>query len=231
MLEFSVALAAFFVSHRVPTRPPVRRWLVARMGEPVFRVVYSILSLVVLAWLVAAAIRAPVIVLWWPQPWQAHVPLALMPVSLALIGAAVLSPNPLSINMRSVPFDPAHPGIVSVTRHPILWGFALWAFSHVIANGDLVSLILFGGLGLFAVLGMRVLDTKIMNRLGEDDWKRLAAPTSVLPFAGVIAGRTNLSVDSRMLLGVAAGVGAYIWFVLQGHELIIGADPLALVAS
>ncbi len=229
MLEFSCALAAFFVSHRLPTRPSVRRWLVAQMGELPYRFVYGLVSIAVLAWLIAAAIRAPSIILWWPQPWHVYFPLAVMPVSLALIGAAVLSPNPLSVNLRAVPFNPERPGIVSVTRHPMLWGFGLWALSHVLANGDLVSLILFGGLGGFALFGMHLLDARIKGRLGEAEWLRLARANSIMPFAAALAGRTILHFDGRMVLGVLVGIGLYIWFVLQGHELIIGADPLALV--
>ncbi len=230
MLEFSFALAAFFVSHRLPTRPPVRQWLVARMGEPVFRGVYGVMSVAILAWLIAAALRAPVVILWWPQPWHAAFPIVLMPASLILVAAAALSPNPLSINMRSVPFDPERPGIVSVTRHPMLWGFGLWALSHVVVNGDLVSLVLFGGLGLFALHGMRILDVKTKGRLGDDEWARLASKTSIVPFKAVVAGSTRLDVDRRMLLGAVAGIAFYVWFVFQGHEMIIGADPLVQVA-
>lgn len=230
MLEFSFALAAFFVSHRLPTRPSVRRWLVAKLGEPLYRLIYGVISIAVLAWLIAAAVRAPAVILWWPQPWQTYVPLWLMPVSLALIGAAALSPNPLSVNLRAVSFDPSRPGIVSITRHPMLWGFGLWALSHAVANGDLVSLILFGGLGAFALIGMRILDVKLQNRLGEQEWRRLAESTSVLPLGAVFAARATLHVDARMMLGVLIGIGFYAWFVVRGHELVIGADPLGLIA-
>ena len=231
MIEFTCALAVFIVSHRLPTTARVRGWLVARMGETIYRGFYSFLSLVILVWLISAALRAPVIMLWWPQAWHAAVPLVLMPFSAVLITSAALSPNPLSVNLRSVTFDREHPGIVSVTRHPMLWGFALWALSHLIANGDLVSAVLFGGLAAFALYGMRILDHKTKARLGDAEWHRLADDTSVLPFGAVLIGRKAFDLDRRLALGILIGVALYVWFVFQGHEILIGADPLASVAT
>ena len=201
----------------------------ARLGETFYRLLYGLLSIAVLAWLISAAVRAPAIVLWWPQQWHAFVPLALMPFSLSLIGAAALSPNPLSINLRSLPYRPESPGIVSVTRHPMLWGFALWTLSHLIANGDLVSAILFGGLAIFALLGMGTLDRKMQARLGADEWHRLADNTSAVPFAAVLSGNMKLHIDRRLVLGVLLGVAMYIWMLFQGHDLLFGVAPLGLV--
>lgn len=226
MLEFASALTVFLLSHRVPALPRLRAWLVARLGERWYRAVYALVSLVTLAWVISAALRAPVVVLWSPQPWHAAVALAVMPFALALIGAAALTPNPLSVSLRSGTFDPAAPGIVAVTRHPMLWGFALWAISHLIANGDVVSVILFGGLGAFAVLGMPLLDRQTKDRLGDEEWQRLAAATAIMPFATMLSGRQRFHVDRRPIIGASAGIAVYVWMVLHGHAALIGADPL-----
>jgi len=227
MLEFATALAAFLVSHRLPAATRLRPWLVERIGENTYRVLYGAFSIVILAWLISAAVRAPIITLWEPLTWHALMPVILMPVTAVLITAAAVSPNPLSISLRSSAYDPAHPGIVAVTRHPMLWGFALWALSHVIANGDLVSFILFGGLTVFALHGMSLFDRRMKQRLGEAEWHRLADGTSVMPFAAMIRGKAQYGLDGRLALATLAGLGIFVWFVLHGHEALIGIDPLA----
>lgn len=68
-LELAAAYAAFFLSHSVPVRPPLRPWLVARLGPTGFTIAYSALSLIVLAWLISATGRAPWVLLWQWAPW------------------------------------------------------------------------------------------------------------------------------------------------------------------
>lgn len=227
MLEFTGALAAFLVSHTLPAATDLRGRLVERMGERIYRLVYGGLSILLLAWLISAAVRAPVIMLWWPQSWHSLMPLLLMPVAIILITAATISPNPLSISLRSVAYDPTRPGIVAVTRHPMLWGFALWALSHMIANGDVVSFILFGGLCAFALYGMQLFDRRMKQRLGEAEWHRLADNTSIMPFAAVFRGRARQVLDRRVAVSITLGSALYVWFLVHGHAALIGADPLA----
>ena len=226
MLEFVCALLAFVVSHRLPTTPKVRGWLVGRLGERLYLIVYGLVSLAIVAWLISAAVRAPTFVIWPFQAWQAVLPLVLMPFALTLLIASALSPNPLSVSLRPVTVEAALPSVVSITRHPILWAFALWALSHLIANGDLVAVILFGGLGFFALMGMRILDRRTQRQLGAAEWTRLAGPTSVMPFGAALAGRARLTLDRPMIVGIVGGLAGYVWFLLQGHELVTGLDPL-----
>ncbi len=226
MLEFLCALVAFVVSHRLPAMPAVRARLVDRLGEKLYLALYGLLSLAIVAWLISAAVRAPTYVLWPFQNWQAVVPLVLMPLALVLLVASVFSPNPLSVSLRPASGVSSLPAVVSITRHPILWAFALWALSHLITNGDLVAVILFGGLGFFALIGMRIVDKRTKARLGPQEWERLAGPTSIMSFAAVITGRARLTADRALILGLVGGAVGYVWFLLQGHELVTGVDPL-----
>ena len=210
----------------MPTTPKVRSWLVGRLGERLYLIIYGLVSLAIVAWLISAAVRAPTFVIWPFQAWQAVLPLVLMPFALILLIASALSPNPLSVSLRPVSGEPALPSVVSITRHPILWAFALWALSHLIANGDLVAVILFGGLGFFALMGMRILDRRTQRRLGPAEWARVAGPTSVVPFGAALAGRARLTLDRPMIVGIVGGLAGYVWFLLQGHEWVTGLDPL-----
>ncbi|MDE0715687.1 MAG: NnrU family protein [Gammaproteobacteria bacterium] len=149
MTEFLLAITLFVVAHAVPPAPPVRRRLVSVLGRRLYLTVYSLVSLVLLAWVISAAVRAPLILLWAPAGWQWVVPVAAMPLAFWFLVAGLAEANPLSISFRRR--DPAVPlpPIVRITRHPVIWGFLIWAGAHVPPNGDVVSLILFGGMTVY----------------------------------------------------------------------------------
>lgn len=225
MIEFLIALALFLASHSIPARPAFRGHLVAIMGERAYTIAYSVLSTALLVWLISAAIRAPFIPVWGFDLWQYWVPVALMlPAFMLFLGGAA-SPNPLSISFSRRPYDPERPGIVAITRHPVLWGFALWALSHLVPNGDLVSLILFGGFGLFALAAMPLIDRRKRRQWGEADWHGLASGTSILPFAALIAGRIRLRWPSGLLAVTILGGAVCYLAMLWLHPILIGPDP------
>jgi uncharacterized membrane protein len=155
------------------------------------------------------------------------VPVLVMPLAVWLLFAGAAEPNPLSISLRTCEPD-AGPGPAAVvTRHPVVWAFLLWAASHIPPNGDVVSLILFGGMLLLAIAGLAVLDRRARLRLGEALWHQRAAATSLVPFAAVLGGRARLVWSRRLLVSVAIALAVYLWFLLQGHRTVVGVDPLA----
>lgn len=224
-LPFTLAFAAFFASHTVPARPPVRTWLASALGERGYLVVYAGVSLGVLGWLIAAAAHAPFVELWAFRPWQLWVPNAVMPVVCLLASHGVAAPNPLGFGGRGNDrFDPDAPGIIGLTRHPVLWALALWSLSHLVANGDLAHVILFATFAAFALLGMGMLDRRIRRRVGEAEWRRLAGRTSLVPGAALLAGRWRPRAGPDPLRsGIALGAWAGLLWL---HEAVIGVSPL-----
>lgn len=186
---FAVAFGVFLLSHVVPARPHVRARLRAVLGEAGFLAAYSLVSVAVLAWLIVAAGRAPYVPLWTFAPWQLWVPNGLMPLACLLVAFGVGAVNPLSFGGRSGRFDPARPGIAGAARHPLLLALALWAGGHVVPNGDLAHVLLFGTFAVFSVAGMLAIDMRRQRTLGGAAWRRLAARTSLLPLAALAAGR------------------------------------------
>ena len=150
-----------------------------------------------------------------------------MPFAAWLLLAGLVEPNPLSISLWAADSQIGVGPAASVTRHPVLWAFLLWAISHIPPNGDLGALILFGGMASFAIGGFAVLDRRASRRLGQERWRQLADATSILPFAAILAGRARVKISTRFLLSLTAALGVYLWFLLQGHALLIGPDPLA----
>jgi uncharacterized membrane protein len=230
MAEFLLALLLFLTAHVVPPAPPVRRRLIALLGRRGYLLGYSVLSLLLLTWIIVAARDAPYVTLWTFEPWQPVVPVIAMPLAFWFVTVGLAEPNPLSISLRHS--DPAAPlaPIVKIARHPVLWGFLIWALAHLPPNGDLVSLVLFGGLAGLALAAMPVLDRRARARLGKEHWQALAHGTSTIPFLNAISSKARIGFSRRFGFYTAVAIAAYLWFLLQGHQLLIGPDPLSLLS-
>ena len=152
--ELIFAFALFFLSHIIPVRPTIREWLIRHIGKALYLAAYSVLSIILFVWLIVAVGRAPYLPLWPFAPWQLWIPNVAMPFACLLLTFGMAVPNPLSIASRNDEhFDPDHPGIAGVTRHPVLWAAALWAIAHIVPNGDLAHVLLFGLFGAFSHCG------------------------------------------------------------------------------
>jgi uncharacterized membrane protein len=214
---FALAFVVFIVAHTLPTRPPIRTRLVARLGERGFQLAYSTVSIALLTWLILAAIEAPYIELWPPAAWHMHLAIALMPVAFALAAIGVGVPNPLSISLYPEPEGWCRSGVLRWVRHPLLVGLTFWGATHALANGALVSLVMFGGLALFAVLGVRLVERRRCREIGT------------AAYAAAVRRRTTYSDTRRQALAALIGLVA-MGALLVLHPQLFGADPLAWIA-
>lgn len=221
MAEFAFAGIVFLAAHSLPSIPPLRRWLRARLGARGYVVAFSASSLLLLGWLISAALRAPYVAVWTPPIWAYHLALVLAPLGTVLVVAGLVRPNPLSIGFVARGFDPDRPGLAGIGRHPVLIGFVCWAVAHVPANGDVVGVALFSALGLFALAGFPLVDRRHRRQLGAAEWGRLAARAPAVPFARGWP-RFAWSDAGALALGVATAAA-----LLGGlHLRLFGADPL-----
>ena len=212
-LEFTAAFAAFFITHTIPLRPALRPRLQRVLGRRGFALAYSALSLAVMGWLIAAAGRAPYVPLWNWDPWQHLVPLVVMLPVCMILSLAIARPNPFSFGgARNEPFDPARPGIVRVHRHPLLLALALWAAAHIVPNGDIAHVILFGIFAGFALVGHRLIDRRKRREMGRD-WEVLAAKVKA-------AAPLPLPLPR-----IATGLALYLLLIVA-HPLLFGVSPL-----
>lgn len=231
MLETTNALIAatlaFVGGHFLLSSRPLRPLLHERFGERGFRLVYSVAMTVALLWMVAAFRAAPVVPLWYPAPALAWVPLAVMPLACILIVCGLTSPNPTLVGgerfLDGAPGSPAV-GILSITRHPFLWGTGLWALSHLATNGDISSVVMMGGIAILSFAGMAHIDQRREASLGSV-WGPMKLTTSVIPFAAALAGRTAVDWRGigwwRPLLGLVVFAA-----LLHLHRGLIGVSPL-----
>ncbi len=131
-----LGLAVFLGSHVSITRRESRAAVIARLGEWPYKGLLSLISLVgivLIGYGFAAYRAAGMIEVWSPPSWTRHVTVALMwPAAVCVVAAYI-------------------PGAIKRTlKHPMLVGVKLWALAHLIANGDLGSIILFGSIILWA---------------------------------------------------------------------------------
>ena len=222
MAMLALATAVFLLTHYVSSTP-LRSGLAAVLGENVYLGLYTLVSLGTLGWMIWAYVKAPYERLWIGDEFKVWA-VVLMPVSLVLIACGALGKNPSAVRQESALRSMGEPrGILRVTRHPILWGIALWAFVHLISRGDIASLIFFGGFLLLAISGTVLQDLRKDKMIGVD-WQRFAATTSNVPFAAIIQGRNQFRSDEigwrKVLIGLA------LYFVLAFlHPYLFGARP------
>ena len=207
IIELLVAAVIFVGSHFFLSSSGLRAQLISRLGDGGFRAFYSILAILLLIWMIIAYRAAPMVYLWYPPPLVIEVPLIVMPFALLFLVCGLTQPNPSStIPGRRLPPERPAPGILAVTRHPVLWAMGLWALSHLVATGELGGLILFASLAFLALYGTRVLDEKKRASWSAEDWQRFSSATSNLPFAAMASSRNQwrMSEIGWWRLGVAA---------------------------
>ncbi|MUO85295.1 NnrU family protein [Agrobacterium vitis] len=222
MSQVCLALAAFLLLHSVPAIPTLRGRLTDTLGLRGYLLSYSATSVALLIWVLHAAWSTEYVEIWQPDPRNALANLVLSPLGLFMVTAGLISPNPASVS-----FSPGTtPGaITTITRHPVLWGFLLWSFGHVLANGDARSLLVFGGLGVFSIIGIFVVEKRAQFRLGGE-WPLIAQSTSVFPLIALFSGRAKLRLDGHLVAALALTLLVTIWLLTGGHAALFGVDPI-----
>jgi uncharacterized membrane protein len=187
-----LAAAVLFVGgHFALAAPGTRRSLVRSLGEQLFLGLYTALALGSLALLIFAYGRAPYDALWVGSPALRLIPAIVMPFAALLLIGGVSQYNPTTViaHFDAGERDPA-PGILKITRHPVMWAIGLWALAHIPPNGDAASLIFFGSLALLALYGTTRIDAKRRER-EPDGFRRFAEVTSNLPLAALLSPKTR----------------------------------------
>ena len=226
----SMLLAAvFWLSLHFIVAGPLRFPLVEKLGERPFRGIFTLLSVAGLGWFIVAYRVAPWVPLWPTTPalgWLAFV-LVFLGFLLTVVGVGPM--NPTDTHAPRV-IDGKLPvyGITRVTRHPRLCGVSLWAIAHLLVNGQLAALYMFGALLVSAVNGMVSIDRKRRRTLGAL-WDEFESQTSRLPFAAILTGRTGFELAEFHVWQVPLAVALFSSvFWLHG---IVGPSPLWAVRA
>ncbi|MBU3694273.1 MAG: protein NrnU [Rhodocyclaceae bacterium] len=189
MVTFLAGLLIFLGMHSAQALyPGLREVAIARLGALGWKGVYSVISLAGL-WLLVSGYgdaRAGAETLWTPPAGLMHVAALLNIVAFVLLAASGFPGNAIRARLG----------------HPMTLGVKTWAFAHLLANGDSVSMLLFAAVLVWAVLVFR-------------------AARRRPPAAGTAAPSNRLATLATLLVGVGAGV----WFAFVGHAWLIGVAP------
>ncbi len=193
MMLLIVGLIIFLGIHLLPTATQERDALKVRLGAGTYKLAFSMISLIGLAIIVLGYHKMQLNpgknpTLWDPPTWTRHIALLLMWPALVLLVAA------------NVPSR-----IRNAAKHPMLLAIKLWALSHLLANGDAASLLLFGSFLAYAVY-----DRISVKRRGALGPLGTAQPTSVI----------------NDVIVVAVGTLLYVGLLFGGHTWLFGVAPL-----
>jgi uncharacterized membrane protein len=217
MTALLAATAVFLLTHFVSSTP-LRPVLVKALGEWPYRGLYSLVALAAFAWMVWAYVNAPREPLWTGLRF---LPVVVMPFAFVLLACGYWrNPTMVGADRLLKSDDPAR-GMIRITRHPIMWALMLWSGAHVLARGDLKSIIFFGGFFILAALGTLSIDSR---KKSNPDWARFAAVTSNLPFAAIVQGRNRIVWREIGWLRPLAGVALFAAF-FAAHGWLFGARP------
>ncbi|MBT3071563.1 NnrU family protein [Rhodomicrobium sp. Az07] len=212
------AASAFFILHLFPSTP-LRRRSVAIAGEGAYTAIFSILSLATLWWAVTEFNAAvPGEKLWSMPAWWIWIAAILILFAYILIVGGLATPNPSSPGAEKVlEKGDAAGGIFAITRHPVMWGIAIWAFAHLLSQGTWRGVFFFGALAATALIGSWLQQRR--KRATVPGWADFEAKTSFVPFAAMADGRAHLSFARlgwwRVAIGVALWAAAFhfhSWF-------------------
>ena len=229
MVSLICAAAFFVLLHLLVSGTRVRNALTGAIGQGPYMGVFSLASVAGLAWLgfafAAARTASWNLAYWQATPVTRTIQLALMLLALLLVVPGLTTPNPTSVAQEGALDRPdVVKGMLRITRHPFLWGVAIWAAGHLLVNGDRAGVVLFGSLLVLAIGGTTSIDAKRKRALG-DKWNAFAAQTSNIPFAAILAGRQSLEIGEigwwRILLAVAIYAA-----LLVGHPYAFGVRAL-----
>ena len=163
--------------------------------------------------------------LWYAPSWLRWLLVAAMLVAFLLFVASVSAPNPTMIGPAGVATRPPR-GVQRITRHPMLWSFAIWAAVHIIGNGDTAAIVFFGAFLVTALAGMPSIDAKLARR-DPATWHALSATTSIVPFGAIAQGRNRLVLREFGWLTPLIAVVAWA-LLLHLHPWLFGVAPVAL---
>ncbi|QUL37170.1 NnrU family protein [Erythrobacter sp. JK5] len=217
LIELTLANGAFVGSHFLMSHS-LRRPMVRVLGDIGFQVVYSLISIALLAWVYFAFTAAPPSDLAGTGDLGWAIATVLILPALVLFAGSMVG-NPALGLPGSESMARAEPkGVFRITRHPMMWGFALWALSHMALLWSWRTMITAFAMGVLALIGAHLQDRKKERLMGEA-WMTWENSTSFWPRwtslhnAGALAWTVGLIlfVFLSWLHMPLGGVPAGIW--------------------
>jgi uncharacterized membrane protein len=224
MESLVVACIAFVGLHFLLSHP-LRKPIVGAVGEGPFLGIYSLAALLSFGWMVVAFRAIPAEPLWWSVGdigWAVATALMLV-ASVLLVGSLFGNPAFPSPSGGGHEAIGEARGVYAITRHPMMWGLALWALAHAAIFPTMANAVLSGAILVLALVGAALQDRK-KAALQAGIWPAWQARTSYWPFAAQIAGRAPWTPgDARALIG-----GLVLWLAATWAHIPLAQMPAGI---
>lgn len=185
-----IGLIIFLGSHSCRIfAEPWRNHMIDRLGEVKWKGLYTIISIIGLVLVVIGygQARQTPVVLWQPATYLTHIAILLNLVAFIFLAGSSPSNNAIRLKLK----------------HPMILGVKVWALAHLLANGTLVDLILFGSFLLWAVL----------------DFRSARKRPILMPGKAVVSTKATVIV-------IVSGIVIWAAFIFGLHQYLIGVSPL-----
>jgi uncharacterized membrane protein len=185
-----IGLIIFLGSHSCRIfAEPWRNHMIDRLGEVKWKGLYTIISIIGLVLVVIGygQARQTPVVLWQPATYLTHIAILLNLVAFIFLAGSSPSNNAIRLKLK----------------HPMILGVKVWALAHLLANGTLVDLILFGSFLLWAVL----------------DFRSARKRPILMPEKAVVSNKATVIV-------IVSGIVIWAAFIFGLHQYLIGVSPL-----
>jgi uncharacterized membrane protein len=225
MLTLAASAGTFVLLHFFPSTPG-RRFAEKRLGEGLYLGLFSIVSLAALYWLTQEFLTASYGEKLWLLPgWWLWIKAALVLMASVFIVASYTTPNPTFPGAGKFLERPdVANGIFAITRHPLMWGIAIWAVSHLLTQATPRGILFFGAFAIVALVGAWLQERRKRRGLGEA-WAKFERRTSFVPFAALLNGNAQFRFSALGLWRIALGV--VLWAaILHFHAWLFGPSPL-----
>lgn len=204
-----LATAGSFLGTHFALSHPLRRPLVGAMGENAFLALYSVIAFATLGVTVWAYRAAPITAPLWEvgdRLWAVST-VAMLLASVLLVESLIRNPALPGAGGRAATATATARGVYAVTRHPMMWAFAIWGASHILIYPIAKNIILSGAIIVLALIGAALQDLK-KAALDPRGWTAWQSRTSYLPFAAIARGRAKFGGFGAHALG--GGIVAWL---------------------
>ena len=218
-----LATAGAFVGTHFALSHPLRRPLVAVLGEKAFSGLYSLVAIVTLGATIWAYRTAPMTEPAWAVGdglWTIAT-VAMLIASILLMGSLVRNPALPGAAKQATTAQAV--GVYAVTRHPMLWSFAIWGVSHILVLPVAKNIVLSGAIIFLSLVGAALQDRK-KAQLDPQGWTAWQRRTSYLPFVAIAEGRTRFGgFGLHALLG-----GFFVWLAATWAHIPFAGWPAGI---
>lgn len=219
-----IILLAVFVGTHFLMSHPLRATLVGKLGPIGFQSLYSVVSLGSFGWAISHYVALPdQAPLWMAGDWLWGFASALMLFGSILFAGSFIRNPALPAPGAAALTHMTPRGVLAITRHPMMWGFASWSLCHMLVSPQPKMIALAGALGFLAIAGSAGQDVKKRKLMGFD-WADWESRTSFIPFAGQLSGRIGWSAALPGRTVALAGLA--LWLAATRFHPAFGA-PLA----